>query len=93
MNRFQIFLLIFLFTGSVMQLDAQRTALLLIDIQEFYFPGGRMALENPEIAGMNAGLILERFRETGAPHCAPRPTGYSGPVAFSLHTARAPRPW
>lgn len=41
------------------------TALLLVDIQEFYFPGGRMALEDPETAGMNAGLVLERFRDSG----------------------------
>ena len=41
------------------------TALLLIDIQEFYFPGGKIALDNPETAGMNAGLVLERFRDSG----------------------------
>lgn len=41
------------------------TALVLIDIQEFYFPGGKMALEDPEEAGMNAGLILEWFRDNG----------------------------
>jgi nicotinamidase-related amidase len=40
----------------------QKTALLIIDIQEFYFPGGRMQLENPEQAGMNAGLLLDHFR-------------------------------
>lgn len=45
------------------EISAQRTALLLIDIQDFYFPGGRMPLENPETAGMNAGLVLSRFRE------------------------------
>ncbi len=47
--------------------SGQKTALLLIDIQDFYFPGGRMQLENPEKAGMNAGLILDRFREEGLP--------------------------
>jgi nicotinamidase-related amidase len=46
---------------------AQRTALLLIDIQEFYFPGGFLELEEPEAAGKNAGLILERFRQEGMP--------------------------
>jgi len=45
-----------------LHLHAQKTALLLIDFQNFYFPGGRMTLENPDAAGMNAGLILERFR-------------------------------
>jgi nicotinamidase-related amidase len=41
----------------------QKTALMIIDIQEFYFPGGRMQLENPEQAGMNAGLLLDHFRK------------------------------
>ena len=41
----------------------QKTALLLVDIQDFYFPGGRVQLENPEMAGMNAGLILDHFRK------------------------------
>ncbi|MCP4312606.1 MAG: cysteine hydrolase [Bacteroidetes bacterium] len=45
------------------RLNGQKTALLLIDIQEFYFPGGRIQLENPEQAGMNAGLLLEQFRK------------------------------
>jgi len=49
------------------QLQAQKTALLLIDIQDFYFPGGSLALENPEQAGMNAGLILEQFRKKDYP--------------------------
>lgn len=48
-------------------LSAQHTALLIIDIQEFYFPGGQMQLENSEIAGMNAGLILDQFRKSGLP--------------------------
>jgi nicotinamidase-related amidase len=49
------------------QLQAQKTALLLIDIQEFYFPGGSLQLENPEKAGMNAGLLLEEFRKKKCP--------------------------
>lgn len=49
------------------QLQAQKTALLLIDIQEFYFPGGSLQLENPEQAGMNAGLLLEEFRKKECP--------------------------
>ena len=49
------------------QLQAQKTALLLIDIQDFYFPGGSLQLENPEQAGMNAGLLLEEFRKKKSP--------------------------
>lgn len=48
-------------------LYGQQTALLLIDIQDFYFPGGRLQLEDPETAGMNAGLLLEQFRKEGNP--------------------------
>lgn len=40
------------------------TALLIIDVQDFYFPGGNWELENPEPASLNAKKILERFRET-----------------------------
>jgi len=43
----------------------QKSALLLIDIQDFYFPGGSLQLEDPEVAGMNAGLLLEQFRKSG----------------------------
>ncbi|MFC2164283.1 cysteine hydrolase family protein [Acidobacteriota bacterium] len=41
------------------------TALLLIDIQNFYFPGGMLPLENPEDASLNARKILDKFREKG----------------------------
>lgn len=40
-------------------------ALLLIDIQDFYFSGGRSPLENPEKASLNAQEILKKFREKG----------------------------
>jgi nicotinamidase-related amidase len=59
-------ILFVLFSGSSF-LAAQKTALLIIDVQEFYFPGGRMQLENPELAGLNAGLLLDHFRKTGMP--------------------------
>ena len=51
----------------IMPLSGQRTALLLIDIQDFYFPGGRVQLEHPEQAGMNAGLLLDQFRKQAYP--------------------------
>jgi nicotinamidase-related amidase len=40
-------------------------ALLIIDIQNFYFPGGRMPLVEPEKAGRNAQALLQAFREKG----------------------------
>jgi nicotinamidase-related amidase len=43
------------------------TALLIIDIQEFYFPGGKVPLVEPEIAAGNARSILQRFRTDGNP--------------------------
>lgn len=54
--------LILLLSVLPFDLQGQKSALLIIDIQEFYFPGGRMQLENPEVAGMNAGLLLDLFR-------------------------------
>jgi len=61
MLRRTVFFLFLLWFSNI--LLGQKTALLLIDIQEFYFPGGRMQLENPELAGMNAGLLLDFFRQ------------------------------
>jgi len=40
-----------------------QAALLLIDIQNFYFPGGRMPLMNPEGASLNARKLLNLFRK------------------------------
>lgn len=63
MKRRSLILLLMLFTASPI-LFGQKTALLIVDVQEFYFPGGRMQLENPELAGMNAGLLLDHFRNS-----------------------------
>ena len=41
------------------------TALLIIDIQNDYFPGGAMELEGADAAGEKASAILRRFRERG----------------------------
>lgn len=38
------------------------TTLLVIDVQEFYFPGGAMPLDNPEAAALNCKRLLEKFR-------------------------------
>jgi nicotinamidase-related amidase len=63
----RIFLLFIWVLGAVTMTYGQKTALVLIDIQDFYFPGGRLQLENPEMAGMNAGLILDHFRKSELP--------------------------
>jgi nicotinamidase-related amidase len=43
------------------------TALLIIDIQDFYFPGGKVPLVEPEAAAANAGKVLAAFRDAGKP--------------------------
>jgi nicotinamidase-related amidase len=43
------------------------TALLVIDIQNDYFPGGAMELEAADAAGAKAGIALEKFRKSGDP--------------------------
>lgn len=53
-------------------------ALLIIDIQNDYFPGGRMVLEGADVAAARAAQALARFREKGLPvfhvrHLSTRP--------------------
>ncbi|HYD57962.1 MAG TPA: cysteine hydrolase family protein [Burkholderiales bacterium] len=43
------------------------TALLIIDIQNDYFPGGAMELEGSDAAGANAGKVLQKFRNENLP--------------------------
>jgi nicotinamidase-related amidase len=43
------------------------TALVLVDIQNDYFPGGNMALEGMDAAAANAARLLAGFRERGLP--------------------------
>lgn len=45
--------------------DGHTTALLLIDIQDFYFPGGKAELVDPEEAAGHAQKLLKAFRERG----------------------------
>ena len=42
-------------------------ALVIIDIQNDYFPGGKMELEGADAAAANASKALARFRKEGAP--------------------------
>lgn len=58
---------------SLVQINAQQkrkmenTALLIIDVQNDYFPGGKMTLEGAEQAGKNTKRILEYFRKNNLP--------------------------
>ena len=42
-------------------------ALVIVDIQNDYFPGGRNPLEGPEQAAANARDLLDSFRASGEP--------------------------
>ena len=44
------------------------TALLIIDIQKDYFPGGKMELVEPLAAAKKAYMLLQCFREHGGKH-------------------------
>ena len=61
------------------------TALLVIDIQNFYFEGGRLALSGPVAASRNARALLDRFRERGWPvvHVQHLPEGVDAPCPDS----------
>src|SRR5512134_4144392 len=45
-----------------------KTALLIIDIQKDYFPGGKYPLVNPLEAAKKAYMLLQCFREHGGHH-------------------------
>lgn len=44
------------------------TALIIIDIQNDYFPGGKMELYKAEEAASNAAIVLEWFRQNNKDH-------------------------
>jgi nicotinamidase-related amidase len=56
---------ILILTLIVINVSAQtgNKALLIIDIQDFYFPGGKSPLVEPEKAAANAALLLDNFRK------------------------------
>lgn len=45
-----------------------KTALIIIDVQKDYFPGGKYPLVNPEAAAKKAYQLLQCFREHGGHH-------------------------
>ena len=68
MNRLFVTLLLTAMPAvSFVQESTPKTALILIDIQEFYFPGGRAELVQPEKAAANAARLLELFRSQNRP--------------------------
>jgi nicotinamidase-related amidase len=75
-------------------------ALLLVDLQNDYFPGGAMELVGSREAGLQAGALLAAFRLAGRPivhiqHLATRPGAtffLPGTKGVDLHLAVAPLP-
>ncbi|HKK42053.1 MAG TPA: cysteine hydrolase family protein [Bacteroidales bacterium] len=65
----KIFIAAIVILMSLGHLNAQtgKKALLIIDIQDFYFPGGKAELVEPEKAATNAALLLENFRQKHQP--------------------------
>lgn len=76
-----------------------RSALLLIDIQNDYFPGGAMTLDGSDAAGARAGQLLAAFRAAGRPvihirHQSVRPGAtffLPGTAGAEIHASVAPQ--
>lgn len=74
------------------------TALVIIDIQNDYFPGGAMALEGSDAAGAKAGAALAAFRAKKLPvfhvrHLSVRPGAtffIPGTAGAEIHPSVAP---
>ena len=75
------------------------TALLIIDIQNDYFPGGAMELEGAEAAAAKAAQLLEKFRREKNPvihirHLSVRPGStffLPGTKGAQIHASVAPK--
>ena len=75
------------------------TALLIIDIQNDYFPGGTMELEGAEAAGARAGDAIRKARSQGMPvihmrHLSTRPGAtffLPGTKGAEIHAFVAPQ--
>ncbi|HEY3309218.1 MAG TPA: cysteine hydrolase family protein [Desulfuromonadaceae bacterium] len=77
-----------------------KTALIIIDIQNDYFPGGRMELLGAETAGLRAKEALAYFRDHSLPlihirHLSTRPTAtffLPDTSGVEIHSCLAPLP-
>jgi nicotinamidase-related amidase len=76
----------------------KHTALLLIDIQNFYFPEGIIPLKNSDLASRKAKIILDFFRKRQLPviHVKHMPGDKSSPKAdedpgWAIHAQVAPK--
>jgi len=77
-----------------------KTALILVDIQNDYFPGGKMTLEGVEPACANAARLLQHFRDKRLPvfhirHLAVQPNAtffLPDTPGSEIHPSVAPMP-
>lgn len=65
MKKLLLILSLMVSVFSYAQTEKPKTALLIIDIQNFYFAGGSSELVNPVPASLNAQKLLLQFRKTG----------------------------
>ena len=65
MRKVVVILLLMFCFYTISHSQKGNKVLLLIDIQDFYFPGGRSALVEPEKAAANAARLLDNFRKEG----------------------------
>lgn len=65
MRRFAFIIMVLLI--AIPAIAQQKYAVLVIDIQKFYFPGGSLPLVEPEKAAMNALLVIEKSRSENNP--------------------------
>lgn len=63
MKRYLLILVMFAFSLFAKAQIQDSTALVIIDIQDFYFPGGASELYKPEEAAIKAKKLLTYFRE------------------------------
>ena len=63
----KVYLILSIIILMIIPSYAQKKVLLLIDIQDFYFPGGKSALVEPEKAAANAAKLLLYFRDENLP--------------------------
>jgi nicotinamidase-related amidase len=79
--------------GGTMQAKADQ-ALLIIDIQNFYFEGGSMPLTGPVEAARQARRVLDRFRERRMLVIHVRHVPASGPATeqYAIRSGVAPLP-
>ncbi len=80
-----VFLILFLSTNLTMaQSENKKTALVIIDIQNFYFPGGSLPLFESNKAAENARILLIAFRENKMPVIHIRHNASSGAEIHKL---------